>query len=161
VVEKAPIARSPITPAPPVTVLAGWEASAKPSTAPLRLTDCTPCGKLLVRTGVRSATAHALGVNQGRARHDGSGRLVAGIGYEEWLITGPSGVTLPALARDGSDGTPKLVTIVDLTHARALVRIVGADSAKVSPSCAASTLATRRLLTAARCALQWPDSSPK
>jgi len=131
VVEKAPIARSPITPAPPVTVVAGWETSAKPSTASLRLTDCTPCGKLLVRTGIRSATAHALGVNQGRARSDGSGRLVAGIGYEEWLIVGPSGVTLPALATDGSDSTPELVTIVDLTHARAVVRIVGADSAKV------------------------------
>jgi heterotetrameric sarcosine oxidase gamma subunit len=131
VVEKAPIARSPITPAPPVTMVAGWETSAKPSTASLRLTDCTPCGKLLMRTGIRSATARALGVNQGRASRDGSGRLVAGIGYEEWLIIGPSGVTLPALATDGSDGTPELVTIVDLTHARALVRIVGADSAKV------------------------------
>jgi heterotetrameric sarcosine oxidase gamma subunit len=131
VVEKGPIARSPISPAPPVTVVAGWETSAKPSTASLRLTDCTPCGKLLVRTGIRSATAHALGVNQGRARSDGSGRLVAGIGYEEWLIIGPSGVTLPALATDGSDGTPELVTIVDLTHARALLRMVGADSAKV------------------------------
>jgi heterotetrameric sarcosine oxidase gamma subunit len=112
-------------------MVAGWETSAKPSTASLRLTDCTPCGKLLVRTGIRSATARALGVNQGRASRDGSGRLVAGIGYEEWLIIGPSGVTLPALATDGSDGTPELVTIVDLTHARALVRIVGADSAKV------------------------------
>jgi heterotetrameric sarcosine oxidase gamma subunit len=131
VVEKAPIARSPITPAPPVTVVAGWETSAKPSTAPLRLTDCTPCGKLLVRTGIRSATARALGVNQGRARRDGSGRLVAGIGYEEWLIVGPSGVILPALATEGSDGPPELVTIVDLTHARALVRMVGADSGKV------------------------------
>jgi sarcosine oxidase gamma subunit len=47
------------------------------------------------------------------------------------LILGPSDVTLPALATDGSDGTPELVTIVDLTHARALTRIVGADSAKV------------------------------
>jgi heterotetrameric sarcosine oxidase gamma subunit len=112
-------------------MVAGWETSAKPSTASLRLTDCTPCGKLLVRTGIRSATARALGVNQGRASRDGSGRLVAGIGYEEWLIIGPSGVTLPALATDGTDGTPELVTIVDLTHARALVRIVGADSAKV------------------------------
>jgi heterotetrameric sarcosine oxidase gamma subunit len=112
-------------------MVAGWETSAKPSTASLRLTDCTPCGKLLVRTGIRSATARALGVNQGRASRDGSGRLVAGIGYEEWLIIFPSGVTLPALATDGTDGTPELVTIVDLTHARALVRIVGADSAKV------------------------------
>jgi len=84
-------------------MVAGWETSAKPSTASLRLTDCTPCGKLLMRTGIRSATARALGVNQGRASRDGSGRLVAGIGYEEWLIIGPSGVTLPALATDGSD----------------------------------------------------------
>jgi heterotetrameric sarcosine oxidase gamma subunit len=131
VVEKAPIARSPITPAPPVTMVAGWETSAKPSTASLRLTDCTPSGKLLVRSDVRSATARALGVNQGCASRDGSGRLIAGIGYEEWLIIGPSGAILPALATDGSDGTPELVTLVDLTHARALVRIVGADSAKV------------------------------
>jgi heterotetrameric sarcosine oxidase gamma subunit len=131
VAETTPIARSPITQAPPVTLVAGWEVSATHSLAPLRLIDCTPCRKFLIRAATGSAAAHTLGVSRGRASHDDSRRLVAGIGHEEWLMVGLPGLALPSHLTSSSDGGPELVTIVDVTHARALIRIVGTDSAKV------------------------------
>jgi heterotetrameric sarcosine oxidase gamma subunit len=130
-VETVPIARSPITPAPPVTLVAGWEVSAKHSLAPLRLIDCTPCQKILIRAGTGSAAAHMLGVSPGRASRDDSRRLVAGIGHEEWLMIGPPGLSIPSHVTASTDGGPELITIVDVTHARALIRIVGTNGAKV------------------------------
>jgi heterotetrameric sarcosine oxidase gamma subunit len=129
--ETIAIARSPVTPAPPLTRLAGWEVSAKQSSAALRLTDCTPCRKILIRASAESAAADMLGAARGRARRDDSGRLVAGIGHEEWLMIGPPDLSLPAHPSASTDGGPELVTIVDVTHARALIRIVGANSAKL------------------------------
>jgi heterotetrameric sarcosine oxidase gamma subunit len=129
--ETVPIARSPITPAPPVTVVAGWEISARHSSAPLRLVDCTACSKTLIRANARGATAHLLGVDQGRARSDDSGRLVANIVYEQWLVIGSPGLPSPSHLAANADGGTELVTVVDLTHARALIRIVGTESAKV------------------------------
>ncbi len=130
-VETVPIARSPITPASPVTLVAGWEVSAKHSLAPLRLIDCTPCQKILIRAGTGSAAAHMLGVSRGRASRDDSRRLVAGIGHEEWLMIGPPGLSIPSHVTASTDGGPELITIVDVTHARALIRIVGTNGAKV------------------------------
>jgi heterotetrameric sarcosine oxidase gamma subunit len=126
-----PIARSPIKPAPPVGVVAGWEISSRRTSAPLRLIDCTPCRKTLICTNTESAAAHVLGVSRGRAIRDDSGRLVAGIVHEEWLVIGSPGLSLPSHLTASADGGPELVTIVDVTHARALIRIVGRESAKV------------------------------
>jgi heterotetrameric sarcosine oxidase gamma subunit len=131
VAETTPIARSPITQTPPVTQVAGWEVSARHSSEPLRLIDCTPCRKFLIRAATGSAAAHMLGVAQGCASHDDSGRLIAGIGHEEWLMIGPPGLSSPSYLTASTDGGLELVTIVEVTHARALIRIVGTDSAKV------------------------------
>ena len=130
-VETVPIARSPIAPAPPLTVVAGWEISARRTSAPLRLVDCTSCRKTLIRANTGSATAHLLGVGRGRASRDDSGRLVANPVHEEWLLIGSTGLSLPSHLTANADGGPELVTVVDVTHARALIRIVGTDSAKV------------------------------
>lgn len=128
--ETLPIARSPIAQAPPVVVIAAWSVSAKPSSSPLRLIDCTPCQKILLRTATSAAVARSLGVDRGRMKRRGSGVLVAGVGPEEWVMIGPPGAPLPSAIMQASDGaTPS--TVVDLTHARALIRIVGADSARV------------------------------
>ena len=129
--ETAPIARSPITPAPPVTLAAGWEISAKHTSAPLRLIDCTPCQKILIRANTGSMAANMLGVGRGRASRDASGRLVAGLGREEWLMVAPPGLSIPAHMAATTGGGREPVTIVDVTHARALIRIVGKSSANV------------------------------
>jgi heterotetrameric sarcosine oxidase gamma subunit len=56
--------------------------------------------------------------------------LVAGIGPEEWVMIGPPGAPLTSAIMQTSDGATSSI-VVDLTHARALIRIVGADSARV------------------------------
>jgi len=130
VADSSPIARSPIRQAPPEVVVAAWSVSAKTSISPLRLIDCTPCQKTLLRTDASSAAARSLRVDRGRARRDGSGMIAAGIGPNEWIMISPPGAPVPPAIRQTSDG-PAPSTVVDLTHARALIRIAGADSAKV------------------------------
>ncbi len=74
-----PLSRSPIAPAPPVRVEAGWEVSGSCSDAPLTITDCTPLAKVHLRAPWNGAMAKALGVPFGRAGRDlegGAGRTV-------------------------------------------------------------------------------------
>ena len=126
----SPVARSPIRQAPPVTMVAGWEVSARQSTSPLRLIDCAPYTKTLVRTDPESPWALALGIDRGRAKRDAAGALVAAIGYGEWLIISPPGREPSLLATETSNGATPL-TRVDLTHARAMIQITGAVSVRV------------------------------
>jgi sarcosine oxidase subunit gamma len=67
VVEKAPIARSPIVQLPPTTVEHGWEVSARRSDAELKITDCSPLAKILVLAPTDGELARTLGVPFGRA----------------------------------------------------------------------------------------------
>ena len=129
--ETIPIARSPITQAPPVALADGWEVSARHSSAPLRLIDCTPCRKFLIRAAMGTSVVHKLDVARGHASRDDSGGLAAGIGHEEWLLIGSPDLSLPTHLTASLNDGDELITIVDLTHARALVRMVGTDSAKV------------------------------
>src|SRR5262249_48126283 len=66
------VARSPIAPAPPVTVRAGWEVSGRRAGAAgaLTLTDCTPLTKVQLRAPVDGEVAAWLGVPFGRAARD-------------------------------------------------------------------------------------------
>ena len=141
--ETRPIARSPITQAPPVTLADGWEVSARHSSALLRLIDCTPCRKFLIRAAMGTAVVHQLDVERGRARRDDSGALVAGIGHEEWLLIGSPALSLPTYLTASLNGGDQTITIVDLTHARALIRLVGTDSAKVMSKLCAIDLSDR------------------
>jgi heterotetrameric sarcosine oxidase gamma subunit len=120
----------PIIQAPPVVMVKTWPVSARSSPSPLRLIDCTPCEKTLFRGTTDSATARVLNVGRGRVRRDESGMLVAGVSPAEWIVIGAPGVYLPSALSQSSDGLAQS-GIVDITHARALIRIVGADSAKV------------------------------
>lgn len=137
-----PLARSPITPAPPVVVLAGWEVSGRQANADaagrtgLTITDCTPLTKVQMRAPVGGQAAAAIGVRFGRAARDPAGTLVVGSGPGEWLLlAGPSQAPdLEAgLASIAAQASGEHVTWVDLTHGRALIRLTG--------SCAVSVLA--------------------
>lgn len=129
-----PVARSPIPPAPPVTVLAGWEVSAVRAAGDLTITDCTPLAKILVRAPVGGLMAAELGVPFGRAARDAAAVLVVGSGPGEWLLLAPPGqaaeVTgrLAGLAARAGD---ELVSVVDVTHGRALMRLAGPAAAQV------------------------------
>jgi sarcosine oxidase, subunit gamma len=131
-----------------VVVVLGWEVSIRQTTAPLVLTDLTPLTKVQVRAAWDGQMARALGVGFGRAVRgvpqeraatDGGSRVTAGgnsllvgSGPGEWLllaepVTAARQVEhLQRLAGHAAHG--ELVTVTDLTHGRALIRLTGAAS---------------------------------
>ena len=134
-----PVSRSPIAPAPPIRVEAGWEVSGGRSDAALTITDCTPLAKVHLRAPWNGAMAKALGVPFGRCgREDADPNgswLVVGSGPGEWLVLAPPGAAAAVagwLDMVAADSAPEeFVSVVDLTHGRALVRITGPDAAEL------------------------------
>jgi heterotetrameric sarcosine oxidase gamma subunit len=143
-----PLSRSPIAPAPPVRVEAGWEVSGSRSDAPLTITDCTALAKIHLRAPWNGAMAKALGVPFGRADRGSAGSggddppepprnprdwLVVGSGPGEWHVLAPPGAAAAVtdwLGTVAADSAPEeFVSAVDLTHGRALMRITGPDAA--------------------------------
>lgn len=130
-------AASPIAPAEPVAELDGWFVSARRSHADLRLVDCTPVAKVLVRAPAGGQTAIALGVGQGRTLRDSGGALVLGCAPGEWLLLAAPGTAPEVVARleaeagraGGAAGEP--VTVIDVTHGRAIIRVIGAAAAEL------------------------------
>lgn len=137
-----PVARSPIAPAPPVAVVDGWEVSARRSSAPLRLVDCTPLAKVLVRADPGGPVARHLGVGHGRAARDPHGTLVVGSGPDEWLLLAAPGSEARVAERVRAVEDPGLVSVVELfTHGRALMRLSGADAPRLLAKVCAVDLA--------------------
>ena len=125
-----PIARSPIAPASPIAVIDGWAVSTRRSTAALTLSDRTPLAKVLIHAepgGPFAGTA----VDFGRAAHRDGDVLEIGSGVGEWLLLGSLGsaAALVDHAQSRSGGEP--VSIIDLTHGRALMRLTGRPAAAV------------------------------
>ncbi|HYY18476.1 MAG TPA: hypothetical protein VE864_06510 [Streptosporangiaceae bacterium] len=128
-------------------VEAGWEVSGCRSEAALTITDCTPLAKVHLRAPWNGAMAKALGVPFGRADRDGAsqggasqggaspdgGWLVVGSGPGEWHVLAPPGAAaavtdwLATVAADAAGD--EFVSMTDLTHGRALVRVTGPDAA--------------------------------
>jgi heterotetrameric sarcosine oxidase gamma subunit len=121
-----PVARSPIAAAPPVTVEHGWEISVRRSDADLRIMDCTPLAKVLVRASMDGEVARMLAVPFGRAARDEHGTLVVGSGPGEWLLLASPGASAAVAGRMGEVPDEGLVSVFDVTHGRALMRITGA-----------------------------------
>jgi len=133
------VARSPIAPATPLRVEAGWEVSGCRSDAPLSIADHTPLAKVHLRAPWNGTMAKALGVPFGRAGREAGpdgpagAWLVVGSGPGEWYVLAPPGAAatvadwLGKMAADSASG--EFVSVVDLTHGRALVRITGRDAA--------------------------------
>lgn len=123
-----PVARSPIRPAPPTTVERGWEVGTSRSDADLRITDCTPLAKVLVRAPEDRTVARTLGVGFGRAARDEHGTLVTGSGPGEWTLISPPGNAREVIEQLGAVSDDKFVSVLDITHGRALVRISGGST---------------------------------
>ena len=145
-----PVARSPIRPAAPA-VVAGWEVEgAAPGTAQLTLADVSALAKTLVRAPANGAMAGALGVPFARAARDASGALVTGSGPGEWTVFGAVGegtaqrARLEAVAAGLGLGGGELITVLDLTHGRALVRLTGPAAPSLLAKVCAIDLAGHR-----------------
>ncbi len=132
--------RSPIAPAPPVIVLAGWEVSGRRANADtaggtgLTITDCTPLAKVQLRAPADGQAAAAIGVRFGRAARDQAGTLVVGSGPGEWLLLAAPGQAPElesGLASIAAQAPGEHVSWVDLTHGRALIRLTGSGAVTV------------------------------
>ncbi len=139
---ETPIARSPIQPAPPREVRDGWEISGLRSFAALRLSDRTPLTKLLVGANARGHVGARLNVPFGRARPDRDGTLIIGSGPDEWLLLAPPH-SLEAVRGRLDTTDDDLVSVVDITHGRALMRLSGADAHQVIAKLCAIDLSDR------------------
>ncbi len=123
-----PLARSPIRPPEPLTVLAGWEVSGRRATGALTLTDCTPLTKVQLKAPITGQVAAELGVPFGRAGRNAAGVLVVGSGPGAWLLIGLPGQAAEIaawLADLTSRVSGDYVSSTDLTHGRALIRLTG------------------------------------
>ena len=102
------------------------------SDAVLTITDCTPLAKVQLRAPWNGAMAKALGVPFGRADRE-QGWLVIGSGPGEWFVLAPPGAATAVagwLGTMAADSAPEeFVSVVDLTHGRALMRITGPGAA--------------------------------
>ena len=130
----APVARSPIAPAEPIAVIDGWQVSGQRATASLTLTDCTPLVKFQARAPIGGRAASEFGVRFGRAARTDDGTLVVGAGPGEWFLIGPpdQGEAIAARLADVAAHAPdELVTFVDQTHGRALIRLNGLSGSGV------------------------------
>jgi len=110
----------------------GWEVSARQSTAPLRISDASPLTKVLVRAPVDGAARQALGVPFGKAARTLDGALVVGSGPGEWLVVAVpnrQAETVASVTRVAGDG--EFVSVFDVTHSRALLRLTGAAAAEL------------------------------
>jgi heterotetrameric sarcosine oxidase gamma subunit len=131
-----------------VRVEAGWEVSGCRSEAALTITDCTPLAKVHLRAPWNGAMAKALGVPFGRADREGGGLdgasqdgasqdgasqdgawLVVGSGPGEWLVLAPPDAAAAVTDWLGTVAGDEFVSVTDLTHGRALVRVTGPDAA--------------------------------
>jgi len=140
--ESSPIARSPIRADERVAILSGWEMVLTPPRSALGLADLSPLAKVLVRARPAGHVAGRLGVPFGRAARDEHQVLVIGSGPGEWLLLGGIGTAAEvAVGVDPSDDG--LVSVLDLTHGRALMRLSGAAAAKVLGKVCAIDLSER------------------
>lgn len=132
-----PIARSPIAPAAPEVVEAGWAVSGRRTSSVLTVTDCTPVTKLTVKAPWNGSMADRLGARLGRVARQrwdigqaGVVALLVGAGPGEWLALAPPGTQREVLSGLQAMATQaeEMVSILDLTHGRALIRLTGPRS---------------------------------
>lgn len=124
------IARSSIRVSGPPNVVKGWEVTRRRSTASLVLSDITPLAKVLIKSDANSRFAANHKTAFGRARMIKDGVLEIGCDPGTWLWVGSIGSAEELMMHGESlaASSDELITVIDLTHGRALMRLSGADS---------------------------------
>jgi len=130
--ETSPTARSAFLGVASLTrVVEGWEVPTGEVSGDVTLADLSGLAKVLVK-GPAAGPADiemvtAMGTRFGRALWDGEW-LVTAAAPGEWLVLGPRGTaagTVDHYRRAVAGVNGELVTIMDLTHGRALLRVHG------------------------------------
>ena len=99
-----------------------------PLTSPdgsVTVADAASTTKVQVRAGTDTPAAAALGVSYGRSQRRADGALVCGTRPDEWTIYGDAG---QAGAISATVPTEGFVTVIDITHGRAMLRISGSNA---------------------------------
>ena len=99
-----------------------------PLTSPdgsVTVADAASTTKVQVRAGADTAAAAALGVSYGSSQQRPEGALVCGTRPDEWTIYGDAG---QAAAISATIPTEGFVTVIDITHGRAMLRISGSNA---------------------------------
>ena len=91
----------------------------------LTLADAGSTTKILVRAGSDTAAATALGVPYGQSRQGDDGILICGSRPDEWTLYAPAGRSAQVTASVPAGG---FVTVIDLTHGRAMIQMSGRSS---------------------------------
>ena len=138
-----PVARSPITPTPPFEVIDGWEVSTRRSTAELQLADLTWLCKVAVKADAHGAFAARRATAFGSARRLSAHILEVGSDPGGWLTIGPVGGGAALVERLTNEVAEagEMVSVIDLTHGRALLRLSGAAGVGVLAKLCAIDLA--------------------
>lgn len=89
------------------------------------LADAYATTKVQVRAGAGTAAAAALGVSYGGSTRNAGGDLVCGTRPDEWTIYGDPGRSGAIAASVPTEG---FVTVIDITHGRAMLRISGSNA---------------------------------
>jgi heterotetrameric sarcosine oxidase gamma subunit len=99
----------------------------------LTIVDESLCTKILVKARWDGALAQALGIRFGWATRNETGTLVIGSAPGEWLHFAAPGTAAEVVAQverlAAEAASSELVSVIDITHGRALVRITGARAA--------------------------------
>ena len=99
-----------------------------PLTSPdgsVTVADAASTTKVQVRAGADTTAAAALSVSYGSSQHRPDGALVCGTRPDEWTIYGDAG---QAAAISATIPTEGFVTVIDITHGRAMLRISGSNA---------------------------------
>lgn len=89
------------------------------------LADAYATAKVQVRAGAGTAAASKLGVSYGRSARSAEGDLVCGSRPDEWTIYGDPGRSSTIAESVPAEG---FVTVIDITHGRAMLRITGSNA---------------------------------
>lgn len=103
-------------------------APALSGTGPLTLADDSHRAKVLVKASAGGAVASTLATGFGSARALDDDLLCVGCGVGEWLLLGPPGPADGLVARWRAEPDDGLVTVLDATPGRTVLRLSGAGA---------------------------------
>jgi len=97
----------------------------------VRIFDSSGLAKFGIRAAPDGPVARALGTGFGRTTRAADGSLVVGSGPGEWLVLAEQAASDDVRARLEAEtgSSDSFASVVDLTHARALIRLAGPRSA--------------------------------
>ena len=112
--------------------------------AELTLTDCSSMAKVLIHANPSGALADRLAVPFGRSRRDDDGTLILRVRPAQWLLFADSGRAGELVEHWGAavTETDELVSVIDVTSGRTVLRLTGESSPALLAKICALDLAT-------------------